>query len=401
MTVVTGLGVVAPTGVGVPQYWSAALAGKSAVDRISRFDPSGYTTRLAGEVREFEPADHVPERLVKQTDRMTHFAMAASTEALADAGADPAALPEYDMGVVTANACSGLEFGQHELEKLFRRGPLHVSAYMSIAWFYAATTGQLSILHGMRGPCGLVATEQAGGLDALGHARRQVRRGTGLMLTGGSDAPVTPAGLIAQMTNRKLSPAEDPARGYVPFDAAACGYVPGEGAAILVTESPDAAERRGAGRGYGEIAGYAASFDPPPGSGRPPTLRRAIEGALADARVRPEDVDVVFADGYGVPALDRVEAAALAAVFGPYGVPVTVPKTATGRMYAAAGALDVVAALLAIRDAVIPPTPNVAEPARELELDLVRDAPRDVAVLCVLVVARGHGGFNAATVVRA
>lgn len=401
MSVVTGIGVVAPTGVGAAAHWAATLAGKSGIDRIGRFDPDGYTTRLAGEVPGFDPVDHVPERLIKQTDRMTHLALAATGEALADAGRGEA-LPydTYDMGVVTANACSGLEFGQAELEKLFRRGPLHVSAYMSIAWFYAATTGQLSIRHGMRGPCGLVSTEQAGGLDAIGHARRQLRRGTRLMVTGGSDAPVTPAGLVAQMTTRRLSPAQDPARGYLPFDARAFGYVPGEGAAMLVLEDPAAARERGA-RPYGVIAGCAATFDPPRRSGRPPALSAAVERALACAHVRPGEIDVVFADGYGVPDLDRVEAEALAAVFGPRGVPVTVPKTMTGRMYGAAGALDVVSALLAIRDGVIPPTVNVTELAPGPAVDLVGEVPRDADVRRVLVIARGHGGYNAAAVVRA
>ncbi|TVL88159.1 ketosynthase chain-length factor [Streptomyces sp. SAJ15] len=404
-TVVTGLGVVAPTGTGLDAYWATTLAGKSAVDRIQRFDPSGYTTQLAGEVRDFDEAaaaDHVPARLLAQTDRMTHFAFAAAAMALADAGADPADFPEYEMAVVTANSSGGVEFGQRELEKLWSGGPLRVSAYMSVAWFYAATTGQLSILHGMRGPCGLIATEQAGGLDAVGHARRQLRGGARLALTGGTDAPLSPACMVAQLATGRLSRVADPTAAYLPFDARAGGHVPGEGGAIMVLERREDALRRGVDRLYGEVAGYAASFDPPPGSGRAPTLRRAVEAALTDARIGPDEVDAVFADGAGVPALDRAEAAALVAVFGPRGVPVTVPKTATGRLYAGAAALDVATALLALDDQVIPPTVHVLDPpAGAPPLDLVRGAPRETPLRHVLVVARGYGGFNAAVVLRA
>lgn len=397
--VVTGLGVTAPNGLGTEAYWSATLDGKSGIDRISAYDPASYPVQLAGEVRDFVAADWVPGRLIPQTDHMTHLALAGATLALADAGIDPAAEPEYGMGVITANSSGGTMFGQEELQKLWRRGPLHVGAFMSVAWFYAASTGQISILQGMRGPCGVFVAEQAGGLDALASARRHVRHGARLVLSGGTDASLSPAGLAAQISTRLLSTATDPSHAYLPFSERACGYVPGQGGAILLLESAGAARNRGA-RPYGEIAGHAATFDPPPGSARPSTLRAAAEGALADAGVAPSDVDLVLADGYGVPELDRCEAEALADVFGPRGVPVTVPKTMTGRLYAGGAALDVATALLAIRDGVIPPTANVGDPVPEYELDLVRE-PREAPVDVVLVLARGHGGFNGALVVRA
>jgi act minimal PKS chain-length factor (CLF/KS beta) len=400
MIIVTGLGVVAPTGIGVEPYWSTTLAGKSGIDVVRSFDPSGYTTRLAGEVCDFSPTDWVPARLLAQADRMTHFAIAATDMALADAGVEPGRIDEYDMAVVTANSCGGGDFGQRELQKLWGGGPDHVGAYMSIAWFYAASTGQLSIHHGMRGPCGVLAAEQAGGLDAVGHARRQLRRGSRLAVTGGTDAPMSPAYLVAQLTNGLLSDVAEPDAAYLPFDARACGYLPGEGGAMLVLEHPQDAARRGVRHCYGEIAGYAATFDPAPGSGRPPALRRAIEQALADARVGADEVDAVFADGYGVPALDLREAEALTAVFGPEGVPVTVPKAATGRLYAGGGALDLATALLALRDGVIPPTIHVDRLAPGIRIDLVRGQPREVPLRRVLVLARGHGGFNAAIVLR-
>jgi act minimal PKS chain-length factor (CLF/KS beta) len=169
---------------------------------------------------------------------------------------------------------------------------------------------------------------------------------------------------------------------------------------MQIMESEESAIDRGAPTVYGELAGYAATFDPAPGRGREPGLRRAIEQALARAGVAPRDVGLVFADAAGWPEADRQEAAALTAVFGPRGVPVTAPKTMTGRLYAGGAALDVVGALLALRDQVAPPTVGVDQPAPSLHLDLVR-APRDLALRTVLVLARGHGGFNAAAVFRA
>jgi act minimal PKS chain-length factor (CLF/KS beta) len=193
----------------------------------------------------------------------------------------------------------------------------------------------------------------------------------------------------------RVSTATDPRRAYLPFDAAAVGYCPGEGGALLVLEDPDAVRGR---RVYGEIAGHAATFDPRPGSGRPPGLRRAVELALADACLTPADVDVVFADASGVPDLDRVEAQTLATLFGPRAVPVTAPKTMTGRLLGGGAALDLATALLALRDGVIPPTVHVDRPIHD-EIDLVLGEPRPARLTNALVVARGYGGFNTAMVV--
>jgi len=396
--VVTGLGVVAPGGIGAAAYWSAVLAGRRAIGRITRFDPGRYPTTLAGEVRDFTAPDRVPGRLVVQTDHWTHLALAAADLALADAAVEPAALPEYELAVATASSSGGTDFGQREIQRLWSKGPEAVGAYQSIAWFYAATTGQLSIRHGMRGPCAVVCAEQAGGLDALAEARRMLADGARLVLTGGTDASLCPYGLSAQLATGRLSRTADPSLAYLPFDPRASGHVPGEGGAILVLEDERSARERGA-RPYGRVAGYAATFDPAPGLGREPGLRRAAELALADAGIGPDGVDVVFADAVGVPDLDRQEAAALAALFGPYGVAVTAPKTMSGRLYAGGAALDVAAALLAIRDGVVPPTVGVTGLADECEIDLVRDVPRPAQVRTALVLARGYGGFNAALVV--
>jgi act minimal PKS chain-length factor (CLF/KS beta) len=397
--VVTGLGVAAPNGLGTKDFWAATLQGESGIGPVTRFIPDQYPARLAGEVPGFIAEEHLPGRLLPQTDRMTRLALVATDWALQDADVRPQELNAYDMGVVTASSSGGFEFGQNELQKLWSKGGQYVSAYQSFAWFYAVNTGQISIRNGMKGPSGVVVSDQAGGLDALAQARRQIRKGTRLIVSGAIDASICPWGWVAQLAGERLSQEDDPDRAYVPFDPHAAGHVPGEGGAIVIMEDLAAARARGA-RIYGEIAGYGASFDPRPGSGRPPALRQAIRVALDDAGVAPGDIDVVFADAAAVPELDRVEADAITEVFGPRGVPVTAPKTMTGRLYSGAGPLDVAAALLAIEDGLIPPTTNV-EIAPEYDLDLVTAVPRTASVRAALVIARGHGGFNSAVVVRA
>lgn len=397
--VVTGLGVAAPNGLGTRDYWEAACGAKSGIGRITRFDPTPYPSRLAGEVPGFAAEDHLPGRLLPQTDHMTRMALVAADWSLADAGIDPQEQPAFDMGVVTASSSGGFEFGQNELRKLWGQGNRYVSAYQSFAWFYAVNSGQISIRNGMKGPSGVVVSDQAGGLDAVAQARRQIRKGTPLVVSGAVDASICPWGWVAQLAGGRLSRSDEPDRAYLPFDSEAAGHVPGEGGAILVLEAAEAARARGA-RAYGRIAGYGATMDPKPGSGRAPGLRKAIALALADAGASPSDVDVVFADAAATPELDRTEAEAINAVFGIRGVPVTAPKTMTGRLYSGAAPLDLASALLAIGDGLIPPTINV-EPVVGYGLDLVTGRPRAAEVRTALVLARGQGGFNSAMVVTA
>lgn len=397
--VVTGLGVLSPNGVGTDDFWAAIRSGKSGIGRVTRFEPGQYPSQLVGEVDGFVVEEHLPSRLLPQTDRVTRLSLVATEWALADAGVKPEEMPEFDMGVVTASSSGGFEFGQGELQKLWSQGSQYVSAYQSFAWFYAVNSGQISIRHGMKGPSGVVVSDQAGGLDAVAQARRQIRKGTKLVISGGIDASVCPWGWVAQLASGRLSTSDDPERAYLPFDADASGHVPGEGGALLVLEDAEAARERGA-KIYGEIAGYGSTFDPKPGSGRAPGLRKAIELALDDAGLTPADIDVVFADAAAIPELDRIEAEAISAVFGPGGVPVTAPKTMTGRLYSGAASLDIAAALLSIDEGLIPPTTNVVL-SSEYNLDLVSGQPRTAEVRAALVLARGQGGFNSAVVVRA
>ncbi|MDI5969332.1 ketosynthase chain-length factor [Streptomyces sp. SL13] len=398
--VVTGLGVVAPNGVGTEEYWAAALGGVSGIRRVTRFDPGGYPAVLAGEVRdeEFDPAGCLPGRLLPQTDRVTRMALVAADWALAEAGLARAD-DGYDVGVVTSSAAGGYEFGQRELQNLWAKGPQHVSAYQSFAWFYAVNTGQISIRNGMRGPCGVLVSDGAGGLDALGQARRMIRNGTAAMVSGAVESTLCPWGWVAHLATGQVSTAVDPGAGYLPFAAGARGHLPGEGGAIVVMEDADRAAARGV-TGYGTVAGHAATFDPPPGSGRPPALRRAAELALDDAGITPGQVDAVFADAAGSPVADAQEAAVIRGLFGDGGVPVCAPKAMTGRLGAGSGPLDVVTALLAMRDGLLPPAGPVAAAAAGHRIDLVTGRARPHQVRTALVLARGQGGFNSAVVLR-
>ncbi|MEU0575374.1 ketosynthase chain-length factor [Dermacoccus nishinomiyaensis] len=394
---VTGIGVAAPNGLGAPAWWESVLCGRSGIGPITRFDASSYPVRIAGEIPGFIDEEHIPSRLLPSTDRVTRIALTVAKEALRDSGADLDGLPECGAGVITASSAGGTESGQRGLAALWGKGAGHVSAYQSFSWFHAAGTAQISIRQGLRGPGSTVVSGQAGGIDALAGARRAIRDGTGLMVAGGVDSMLCPWGWAAHLADGRMSTVADPALAYLPFDEDADGHVVGEGGALLVVEDERAAARRGV-TGYGVVAGCAATFD---GPGRP-RLGDAAELALADAGLRADQVDVVFADGAGRRTADRVEATALTALFGPYGVPVTAPKSMTGRLGAGGSSLDLAAALFSLRDKVAPPTTGTVRAAPDCPLDLITGRPRALPGLRVaLVLARGRGGFNSAAVVRA
>ncbi|MFJ4185089.1 ketosynthase chain-length factor [Kitasatospora sp. NPDC089509] len=397
--VVTGIGVAAPNGLGVERFWAATLRGESGIGPLRRFDPSGYPACLVGQIDDFVPEEHLSGRLIPQTDLMTQLALAASDWALADAELTPDTYDTDEMGVATAAAAGGFEFGQRELEALWTKGPEHVSVYMSFAWFYAVNSGQISIRHGLRGPSGVFVAEQAGGLDALAQARRTIRRGTPMVLSGGTESALNPYGWVARIAGGQVSTGEDPAGTYRPFAAGADGHVPGEGGAILVVEEDRRARDRGAPR-YGEIAGYGTTLDAAPKHGGQPGLARAITIALDDAGLDASAIGVVFADGAGGATADRIEAEAIASVFGAAKVPVTVPKSMFGRLGSGGAPVDVACALLAIRDEVIPPTVGVRAADPDYGIDLVTARPRPWRPGAALVLARGVGGFNAAMVLR-
>ncbi|MFI7426272.1 beta-ketoacyl synthase N-terminal-like domain-containing protein [Micromonospora sp. NPDC049836] len=400
--VVTGIGVVAPTGVGADVHWDAVLAGTRRIGPITLFDPAGYPTRVAGEVPEFDPAGFSDTRQRVQTDRWTHLGFAATRLALADAGLPEQSPDPYQWAVTLASSSGGNLFGQRELQRLWGGPSRTVGAYQSIAWFYAASVGQLSIRHQLKGPCGVTVSESAGGLDSLAHAVRTIRRGTPLVVAGATECPLSPYALACQLRSGLLSDVADPERAYRPFDAGATGYVPAEGGAVFVVEELGHALARGA-RIYGEITGWAATHDAAPtdpdGEPDPTHYARALRLALDRAAVRPHDVDVIWPDALGVPAYDRAEAAALRAVFGPTTPPVTTQKPLTGRAHQGGSALDAATALLAFQHGLLPASAGPEQPAPGCELTFLR-RPRPPRSRIALVGARGFDGFNSALVLR-
>lgn len=401
---VTGLGVVAPSGMTVREHWETVTQQRNRLRRITSFDPSPYVTTIAGEVDGFDITDRVDGRLVVQTDRWTWLAFVAAQQAFDDARLDPAELDPYTLSVMLASSSGGNNFGQRELQRLWSQPDRTVGAYQSIAWFYAATVGQLCIRHQAKGQSSVPVSEGAGGLDSLAHAARMIRRSSSAVaLAGGLEAPLSPYALACQQRSGWLSTATDPERAYLPFDRDACGYVPGEGGAVLVVESLDHAMARQAPVIYGEIAGWAATHDGEhtrrAGAGSVRQYARAIRTALQRAELGPEEVDLFVPDALAVPGYDESEAAAVREVFGQRRVPTTSHKALVGRMYQGGSALDVVSALLAMRTGVVPVCAGVRRPGSGRELDFV-DSTGPGAAEVIVVAARGFDGFNSALVLR-
>lgn len=393
--VITGLGTISPAGVGTGAYWDALVQGRTLITPLSGFDAGDFPVRLGGRVPGFDPYEHIEGRFVVRTDAFTWFAMVAADEALGDSGVDVEADP-YATGVLICSGSGGNEFGQRELAALWGRGPAHVGPYQSIAWFYAASTGQVSISNGLKGMCGVLTTDEPGMLDALGQCARVLRSGTSAMLVGGSDASLgSPFALATQVGSGLLSESDDPGAAYAPFTDGASGFVAAEGAAVALVEEAATARERGA-RVRAGVAGHASTFSgvgefDPGGEG----LLRAAQEAMRRAGVAAGDVDVVFADAVGTPKADADEAATLRQLF-PDRVAVTAPKAGFGRAYAGAGALDVAAAVLSLEHQVIPPTPHV--PDAPVGLDLVVRVARPARLRVALVLSRGVGGGNSAVV---
>lgn len=400
--VVTGIGVVAPSGIGADMHWKSTLSGENHIGRIQAFDPSPYTTTLAGEVAGFRVDDHVEGRLAVQTDRWTWMSLAATVEALDDAGLDLGTLDPYSVGVVLAAGSGGNIFGQGELQRLWDGPRRAVGAYQSVAWFYAASVGQTAIKHQIKGPSTVLVSEAAGGLESLAQAVRSIRRGADVIVAGGTEAPIGPYAMVCQQSSERLSTSTDPDTAYRPFDSDAAGYVPGEGGAILLVEALEHARDRGA-HIYGEVVSWGSTHDGAP-TRRATTVphehyARAMNLALRRAELSPRDVGVFFADASAVPAEDRAEAAALRSVFGARQVPVSSPKPRIGRLGQGGSALDVATALLSMDQDVIPAFGEVPNPHALDQLDLV-ESQRPGPLTTAVVGARGFGGFNSTLVLQ-
>lgn len=393
--VVTGIGVVAPNGIGRDEFWANSLANVSGVGTISRFDTSSYRCHIAGQVEPFRATDFVDRNIVKQTDRSTHMGLAACSMATEDARLDLSAEDPEQVGMYFANVFGGMEFAERELYAQHRIGPERVSAYQAIAWFFAATQGQWSISRNLKGFGKSIVADRAGGHQALLLGALAIRQGHARVIyAGGFEAPVAPYVLRIHESTRLLSSATDtPESAYRPFDAARTGLVLAEGSGVVVLEDAKHARKRGA-TVYAELAGGAMTCDGRSADGEP--LARCLSEAVANAGLQAGDVDHVIAEGIGVRDADHREAAAIARVFGDSGASVSAPKARIGHALAAGGAIDAIWAALMLREGQLLAPVNLDDPDTGVPLQLAgTGAPRSI-VCC----GSGFGGVNTAIVLR-
>jgi len=394
--VVTGIGLINPLGIGREPFWGALTAGRVAIAPIERFDSDGLPVRVAAEVRDFRAADLVPRRLIAKSDRFAHHAMAAAELAFQDADLEMTSLDPFRVGISFGNNSGGWDICERGFEEYYRQGPSVVNAWQATAWFPTAPQGFVSIRYGIRGFSKSFAADRASGACGVLFGHRSIRWGhNDVVLTGGAEAPVTRLGMASHVTTGELSLCPDPARAYLPFDAARSGLVLGEGSTVLVLESLEHARGRGA-RIYAEVLAVEQRTGDPE---RPDAMESALRAALRTSGTRPEDVDVVFAEGCGTPAGDRSEAQALRRVFGNEAPcpPVTAPRAAYGHLFGASFATELACGLLAMRCGVIPGTAGTTSIAPECEIPLVRE-PAPAEVRRVVVNARSREGTNVALV---
>lgn len=402
--VVTGMGAVAPSGIGIEAFWQANVQARMSIKPISRFPVADLPIQVAGELVDFQATAHLPRKFVQRTDRMTHFTSLAVAEALSVAQLDLTREDPTRVGAVIANTLGGVEFVLEQIEALYTRGPRAMSAYTAIAWLQIANVGQISLRHNVQGYCKTPVNDLAGGLEAMLMATQAIRRGTAdILITGGSEAMLHPCFLLLFGYDDLCATGNDP-HAYRPFDQRACGLLLAEGAGICILEEYEHARQRHAPI-YGEILGSGATNDAR--GSRAPTANgahyaHAMRLALQDASLQPAEVDYFSLDGRAHPLADLAEVAALREIFGSRlaELPVSVPRTMSGHSYAAAGALDTITTLLALRTQQIPPTLNCERLDPRSQLHLVREQVQPLHGSVALIGARGVSGTNLVLAVR-
>ncbi len=402
--VVTGLGALTPLGNDVASTWSGMVEGRSGIGPITAFDASELRTRIAGELRGFDPEDWLPRKEARRLDRFVQVYVAAAIAAVADAGLeiDEATVPR--MGAVVGTGMGGLQAYEEAIITKRERGPDRINP-LTITRIIANMAAGYSAIHfGFTGPTNTTITACAASANAIGDATELIRRGAAdVMLTGGAETGITEFVVASFNASRALSTRnDDPEAASRPFDADRDGFVMGEGGAALVLEERDRALARGA-TVYGEVLGYGMSTDAyhvtlprPGGEGQ----AVAMELALADAGLAPSDIDYVNAHGTSTPANDATETAAIHRAFGSAAgdVAISSTKSVTGHLLGGAGAIEAMACLLAIRDGVVPPTATLVTPDPECDLDYVPGEARELPITHTMSNSFGFGGHNVALV---
>jgi len=402
---VTGLGVITSLGRDIDTFWSNLIAGKSGISRIESFDVSDYPTQIAGEIKDFDPADHFDKKEARRMDRYTQFAVAACYQAMEDAGLKIGenAIPER-VGVYVGSGIGGVETWEEQHKILLERGPKRVSPFLIPMMIANMATGQISIMTGAKGPVSTVVTACATGSNAIGDAFRTIQRGDAdVMICGGAEAAIRPTGMAGFCAMRAMSTRNDePEKASRPFDLNRDGFVMAEGAGILILEEMEHAIRRGAPI-YAELVGYGMSgdahhiTDP-----NPDGAVRCMKAAVQDAGIDLAEVDYINAHGTSTPAGDKSESSAIRTLFGDhaYKLAVSSTKSMTGHLLGAAGGVEAIISVLAIREGIIPPTINLDTPDPDCDLDYVPHTARKADVRVALSNSFGFGGHNATLILK-
>jgi 3-oxoacyl-[acyl-carrier-protein] synthase II len=404
--VVTGMGVISSIGNDVETFWKASLEGKSGIDRISAFNPEGFDSQIAGEVKDFSPSKFLSQKEIKRMDKFVQYAIVASQQAIADSGLDLEKEDLNKIGVLVGSGIGGLYVIEKEHKVLLEKGPHRVSAFLIPMLIVNEAAGHIAINFKLKGPNSCVATACASGAHAIGDAFKIIQRGAAeVMIAGGTESCITPLGVAGFCSLKALSMRNsEPQRASRPFDKQRDGFVMAEGCGIVVLESLEHAKKRDA-KIYSEICGYGMSCDAyhitapdPDGDG----AARAMREALQDAKISPEDISYINAHGTSTQLNDKIETMAIKKVFGPYAykIPISSTKSMIGHTLGAAGAIEFIVCCLTIRDNIIPPTINYEFFDPECDLDYVPNKAREKEVFFCLSNSLGFGGHNATLIVK-
>jgi len=404
--VVTGIGILSPIGLDVSTTWEGIIAGKSGIDYITLFDAESFDTKIAGEVKGFEPTDYINRKDARRMDRFAQLAVAASRQAVEQARLQPELSNGYDVGVIVGSGIGGIITLSEQVKVLLEKGPGSVNPFLIPMMIADMAPAQISISLGVKGPNFCTTSSCSSSSDAIGTAYEVIKRGDAqAMITGGSEAIVTPIGIAGFNACRALSTRNsEPQAASRPFDAERDGFVVGEGAAILILENLAFAQKRGANI-LAEMTGYGASSDAyhitqpsEDGSG----AIKAIKITLSKAGLTPNDVDYINAHGTSTPLNDKVETMAIKAVFGDraYHMPISSTKSMTGHLIGGAGAIEAAICVMAIQNGIIPPTINLTHPDPECDLDYVANAARSANITTAMSNSFGFGGHNSVLIFR-
>ena len=402
--VITGMGPITPVGTGTEVYWRALLDGVSGVGPITHFDASEFTTRIAAEVKDFDPEQYIERKEAKRMDRFVQLSVAASKLAIEDAGLEITADNADRVGVLIGSGIGGSNTWEDQHTVLMEKGPGRVSPFFVPMLISDMAAGMVSIITGAKGPNLAITSACATATHGIGEAARIIGRGDAdIMIAGGSEAALSPLSVAGFCSMRALSTRnDDPKHASRPFDLNRDGFVMGEGAGTVIVEALDCALARGA-KIYAEVIGFGMSGDAyhitapaPEGEG----AARSMAAALKDAGIKPSDVDYINAHGTSTDANDKLETMAIKAIFGEhaYKVAISSTKSMTGHLLGAAGAIEAIACICAIRDGIVHPTMNYETPDPECDLDYVPNKARKLDVRIAMSNSFGFGGHNATLV---